>query len=97
MYEKLIETLKTFLENYHRDLSEVKYNDDFGYSKHDAIFDEIFFEDFSDYLKQNHLWDLMCEFDEDMDKDVESEEYDRATETWNLMCDMVDKKVEAYL
>ena len=97
MYEKLVETLKTFLENYNRDLSDIKFNELAGYTKHDAIFDEIFFEDFSIYLKDNGLWDLMLEFDNDMDSDVESEEYDRATETWNVMCDMVEKKVEAYL
>ena len=97
MYEKLVETLKTFLENYDRDLSDVYGNEIAGYTRHDAIFDEIFFEDFSEYLKDNKLWDLMLEFDEDMDSDTESPEYDRATETWNVMCDMVEKKVEEYL
>ena len=97
MYEQLVKQLEEFLANYNKDLSNVEYCDENGYTKHDAVFDRILFIDFCDYLDVINKFNLWEELNDDMDKDVESVEYDRATETWNVLCDMVDKKVEAYL
>lgn len=97
MYEQLVKQLEEFLANYNKDLSNVEYCDENGYTKHDAIFDAILFNDFCQHLRKANKFDLWIDFNDDMDKDVESKEYDRATETWNMLCDMVDKKVEAYL
>ena len=97
MYEQLVNRLEWFLANYNEDLNNVEFCDENGYTKHDAIFDRILFSDFCNYLDVANELNLWEDFNDDMDKDVESAEYDRATETWNLLCDMVDKKVEAYL
>ena len=91
-YKKLITELETFLKDCSATVTEDDYNEEAGYPKEDAMFDEILFIQFEKHLDNVGLLDLWNEMNEELDYDTKE-----STDAWNTICELVRAKIAELL